>query len=297
MRTRGYASRAAPHPSTVARALSALRLIHPFPTLMNALATGGLAELATRGRASVWTVAWLMLTMLAIQSTIGIVNDLRDRTLDVRSKPAKPLVRGTVSVHTARFAAVVTLLAAILLATRFGLISWLLAVGGLACGLLYDLWLKRTVASGLPYAVGLPLLPLWVWTATGRFCSELYAVIPLGLLLGLALHLANSLPDFDEDALAGVEGLVHRLGSEPAVALCWGSYALALICAVVSTAWVRYTPVILIPGVALAAAALLGAAALYRLLPRPASLQTGWTLLVVGTAALTLGWLGALLPC
>jgi len=79
------------------------------------------------------------------------------------------------------------LLAAALLAAGFGRVAWLLAMGGLTCGLLYDLWLKRTPASALPYVVGLPLLPLWVWVATSRFCSAFYAVIPLGLLLGLAL--------------------------------------------------------------------------------------------------------------
>jgi len=42
-------------------------------------------------------------------------------------------------------------------------------MAGMACGLAYDLGLKRTRFSVVPYLIALPLLPLWVWTALGRF--------------------------------------------------------------------------------------------------------------------------------
>jgi 4-hydroxybenzoate polyprenyltransferase len=281
-------------PAGLLQTARAVRIVHPFPTLMNAAATGALAELATRGSASPWVVLRLVLAMFAIQSTIGVVNDLRDRGLDARSKPSKPLVSGAVTPGAALLIALVSLLAALALAAGFGIAAWLLALAGLACGLLYDLWLKRTPFSGLPYAVGLPLLPLWVWVATGRFRELLLAVIPLGLLLGLALHLANCLPDFEGDAGAGVDGLAQRLGRRSALLLCWVAYALALLLVVLSALRFSYSLAVLLPGLAAGALALATAIVLALRRPGRSSLQAGWTLLVLGTAALALGWLGAI---
>ncbi|MER3421242.1 MAG: ubiquinone biosynthesis protein UbiA, partial [Chloroflexota bacterium] len=77
---------------------------------------------------------------------------------------------------------------------------------GLGAGLAYDLWLKRTPYSALAYAVALPLVPLWVWTALERFTPALLWAWPVGALLGGALHLANAVPDLEADATAGVHG-------------------------------------------------------------------------------------------
>jgi 4-hydroxybenzoate polyprenyltransferase len=54
-------------------------------------------------------------------------------------------------------------------------------------------------------------------------------VYPLGVLLALALHIANALPDDEVDRRAGVRGLVQRLGTAWAVRLLLGCYWLALV--------------------------------------------------------------------
>jgi 4-hydroxybenzoate polyprenyltransferase len=271
-----------------------LRIVHPFPTIMNALTVGGLGLIALGRRQPNAAILLLMLAMLAIQATIGTVNDLNDRDLDAASKPYKPLVAGDLSAGAARALALLFLLLAVVLSAGFGLAAWLLAMLGLVCGLAYDLGLKRSSISVLPYLIALPLLPLWVWVALGRFRPLLLALIPLGWLIGLSLHLANGLTDFAGDAQGGSLGLVQRLGERRSIALCWGSFALALLLIAGSAVLVRYRPVPLLAGLAPATLLLLATLMLYRLRPVQSSLQIGWTLLVAGSAALALGWLAAL---
>ncbi|MGI8554038.1 MAG: UbiA family prenyltransferase [Dehalococcoidia bacterium] len=274
----------------------AIRIIHPLPTSVNAVASGGLALLARQGRLNTWSLVHLILAMLAIQAAIGIVNDLRDFELDALTKPAKPLIQGVIGVRTAQLAAAVSIALSVLLATGFGLAAWTLAMGGLASGLVYDLWLKRTIASALPYLIGLPLLPLWVWTAVGRFQPALLALIPFGVMIGLALHLANSLPDFEDDGRAGARGLVHRLGKRRAIQVCWATYGLTLAFVALSRTAVSYRGYLLLPGMTIASLALVVSIAAYQVNPSRASLQVGWTLLLLGSAILAVGWLGSLPP-
>lgn len=274
------------------RLLCAASVVHPFPTLLNGVVVAVLAEIATRGAVGGLALLRLVLIMLAIQSTIGSVNDLRDLPADRLTKSSKPLVRGDLSPASAAVIAVSCALTALWLAAGFGPVAWLLAVAGLTCGLLYDLWLKQTSASALPYLVALPLLPLWVWVALGRFSPGLLALLPLAVLLGVALHLANSLPDLELDEQAGVRGLAHRLGRRAAMGTCWSCYALALLGAVVSGALDTIRLGVLLPGLIVALGALLLSIALYRRAPGRRSLQAGWGLLAVGCAVLAAGWLG-----
>ena len=52
----------------------------------------------------------------------------------------------------------------------------------------------------------------------------LWWLLPLGSLIGIALHLANTLPDIDGDAAHGVEGLAHRLGRRRSTCIAWASF-------------------------------------------------------------------------
>lgn len=261
---------------------------------MNVLTVGGLGLIATGRRQPTGSILHLMLAMLAIQASIGIVNDLADVDLDASSKPAKPLVNGALSIGAARALAALCLGAALALSAGFGPAAWLLAMLGLACGLAYDLGVKRSALSVLPYLIALPLLPLWVWVALGRFHPLLLALIPLGCLIGLSLHLANSLTDFESDALGGSRGLVQRLGKRTALVLCWSAFATPLLLIAASLPLVHYRLAFVLAGLALATLTLLLSILLYAWRRSAASLRAGWALLAAGSAALALGWLGAL---
>ncbi len=276
------------------RVLRALRLVHPFPTLLNAVVVVLLATVAVRGRPEIGVVVRLAATMLAVQSAIGVVNDWADRDLDAAVKPWKPIPAGVVSAGVAGWLGGLTIALALFLGATLGPAAWLLSTAGLGVGLAYDLWLKRTPLSGLTYALALPLVPLWVWTALGRFTPALLWAWPVGALLGGALHLANALPDLEADAAAGVRGLAQRLGRRRALAGAWGGYLIAVLSAAALGLPLGLDRRVLLPGAAAALALLGGAVTAHLCRPGPAALQTGWSLLAPGAALLAVAWLAAL---
>jgi 4-hydroxybenzoate polyprenyltransferase len=263
---------------------------------MNTLATLLFAALALGALPGVRTVALLAGAMLASQAAIGIANDWADRDLDRAAKPGKPLVAGLVATWCALVMLGTALTIAILCAAQFGLASLLLVAAGAGLGLAYDFWLKRTPYSWLPYLLAIPLEPIWVWTALGRFTPRLLWLYPLGATLLLALHLANALADFSGDTAAGVGGLVQRLGRQRATGLLWVASLLpALLASLLGLAlplrWSRW-----LPAVALALLPLLAAFVLVRRRPgQNAVYRTVFGLLIISTIVLATGWLGAAL--
>ena len=74
----------------------------------------------------------------------------------------------------------------------------------------YNLGLKSTVWSWVPYAVAFGGLTVFVALADDAAPPWWW---PVGAaLLGVGAHLLNVLPDLDDDAATGVRGLPHRLG-------------------------------------------------------------------------------------
>lgn len=282
------------HRDGVPRAVRAVRLIHPFPTLLNAMASVALASVAVDGWPGTSIVARLAFTMLAAQSAIGIVNDCVDRGLDATAKPWKPIPSGAVSLKQARRLGVATAVIALVAGATLGPAAWALSTAGMGVGLAYDLRLKRSSFSGLTYAVALPLLPLWVWTAVDRFTPAMLWVWPIGLLLGGALHVANALPDLDEDAAGGVQGTAQRLGRRGALAAAWGGYLTAVMLALFLGLALGYEARLLGLGVGVALGLLAVAICAYARQPGPRALQLGWSLLAPGAGALAIGWLAAM---
>lgn len=274
-------------------ALGAVRIIHPFPTLLNVAATAALAFVAAGGTPAGDVLVRMLLVMLCAQSAIGVTNDLFDRELDAQTKPWKPLVSGAVSERGAVMLDAGLIGAAIVIAATLGAASFSLAMLGLACGLAYDARLKRTSWSAVPYMVAIPTLPIWVWVTLGEWDAALWWLVPLGALTGLSLHLANTLPDIESDRANGVEGLAHRLGEKRSMAAGWGAFALALVLSGVAAIWVRYDLRVYLPAVAFGTACLalsLGAFAIRR---SAFTLQLGFGALGIGTAVLAAGWLAA----
>ena len=272
----------------------ALRLIHPFPTTLNALAAVALACVAERGLPAGDVLLRLAVTMFATQSAIGIVNDIVDRDLDAAAKPWKPIPAGAITRGAARRLAILAVGTALLAGAGFGPAAWALSSAGLAVGLAYDLRLKRSAFSGLTYAVALPLVPLWVWTAIGRFTPALLWVWPVGLVLGGALQLANALPDLDDDAAHGVRGSAQRLGRQGSLAVAWGGYLFAVLLALALGLLLGHARPLLLAGVATALLLLAAAVAAYVRRPGIPALRFGWSVLAPGAGLLAISWLAAL---
>jgi 4-hydroxybenzoate polyprenyltransferase len=88
-------------------------------------------------------------------------------------------------------------------------------------GIAYNVWLKRTAWSWLPYALALPLLPIWVFVALGRADTWLLLLYPLGALATIGVHFAQALPDVAIDRQAGLRTVTSQLGSRATFALAW----------------------------------------------------------------------------
>ncbi|HEU0115879.1 MAG TPA: hypothetical protein VFQ80_14435, partial [Thermomicrobiales bacterium] len=176
--------------------------------------------------------------------------------------------------------------------TRFGFAAFGLLVAGTACGVVYDLWAKRTPWSWLPYLLALPLLPIWTRTALIGFAPRLLLLYPLGAGAIVAVHLAQSLPDAERDRAVGLRNPVGILGRRRAALACWllalSGPALVVLALGVWPGFVAQR------GPALTAAALdaasVGVAALATAVRPELGAVLAFPLIAVGAAALGVGW-------
>jgi 4-hydroxybenzoate polyprenyltransferase len=88
-----------------------------------------------------------------------------------------------------------------------------------ACGWAYNLGLKATVVSWLPYAAAFGSLPGVATLARPEPTAPAPWAVAAGALLGVAAHLTNALPDLAADREFGVAGLPHRIGARASVVL------------------------------------------------------------------------------
>ena len=271
----------------------AVRIIHPFPTVLNVAATTGLAFVAAGGAPDTSLLIRMMLVMLFAQSAIGVTNDIFDQELDARTKPWKPIVSGAVTRSLAVAMALGLVAGTIATAATLGAASFALAMLGMACGLAYDVRLKRSIFSAVPFMIAIPTLPLWVWVTLGEWQQELWWLLPLGALIGLALHLANTLPDIDDDTQHGVRGLAHRLGGGGSAAVGWSAFALALLISVLLVPALEYDLRVYVPAATLGAACLILAVGLYAVRRDGDALQVGFGAIGIGAAVMAVGWLAA----
>lgn len=212
------------------------RLVHPFPSIAVAALTAALVPFAG-GADRAARAAQLGIGMLLYQFAIGAANDLADIDLDRRSKPWKPLARGALSARTVRLVATGAAAGGMALTSTLDLGPWLIGIAGLACGLVYDLSLKRTAFAFLPLAVAVPLIPAWVWSAAGEWDGLLWAAMPAGMLLGCAIYLVNQAPGAADERTAGVDGLAQRLGARRAALAGIAAFGLAASVATVTLAF------------------------------------------------------------
>lgn len=157
-------------------------------------------------------LALLFLTMLAAQFSIAVLNDWADRFSDARARRARPVATGRIPPKLAVGVAIVLAVLAIVGAGFFGLRSVLLMAVGLAAGWAYDLVLKPTVLSFLPFAVAFPLLVVWVADASGHALPMVWLIFLGGVPLAVAVHLGDAIPDRDYDGAAGLRTLPVVLG-------------------------------------------------------------------------------------
>lgn len=185
---------------------------HPVPTVAVTAVT---ALLATGYGHTVRTAVPLVIAVLLGQLTIGWSNDLIDLTRDrAAGRRDKPVARGDISPVSVRRAIVTAGIGCVATSFACGVpAATVHLVCGVGAGWAYNLGLKRTVWSPLPYAIAFGALPLIVTLARADGGRPPVWAMAAGALLGVGAHLLNALPDLADDLRGGVRGLPQRLGA------------------------------------------------------------------------------------
>jgi 4-hydroxybenzoate polyprenyltransferase len=192
------------------RAAALVRCSHPLPTaavvtftVVVALSAGAGAKAALAGAA-----------VLAGQLGIGWGNDFADRHRDrAAGRGDKPLARGELPDGWVATAAGLAVVLCVALSFAAGAVAGVVHVVAVTAGWTYNLGLKATVLSPLPYAVHFALVPPW-FVAAGLpgHPAPRPALVAASAVLGVSAHFANTLGDERADRLTGVRGLPQRLG-------------------------------------------------------------------------------------
>ena len=273
--------------SLPARVAGLIRLTHPFPSVLDGVATAIVALIAG---APGTDAARLGVAMTAIQVAIGTVNDLVDAPADAVAKPAKPIPAGLVSRPAAGALTGTAIVVAVVLAIPSGWGTVALALLCLGVGLAYDLALKGTAWSWLPFAVGIPLIPVFAWYGGVGALPAFFAVlIPTAVVAGAALAIGNALADLERDEASGVTSIATALGAERAWRVQGGLLIVVGVAAVLSAALIGATAVQL---------AVVGVAALVPIAAATAGRghsargrERAWEGEAVGVAVLSVAWL------
>lgn len=189
-----------------------IRAVHPFPSALDAAAAAAVAVVAG---AQIGVALRLGLGMLLVQFGIGAANDFADAAADSIAKPRKPIPAGLIGRSTVAAVCVIASTAGLTAAATVSSLALVLAIVGLADGLVYDLRLKATPLAWLPFAAGVGLLPLYAWLgARGSVATAFVGVVAMGVVAGAALALANAYVDLDRDRRSGVRSIAVFLGAQ-----------------------------------------------------------------------------------
>jgi 4-hydroxybenzoate polyprenyltransferase len=212
---------------------------------------GVLAALAGRGPGTVWVV----LAVLAGQLCVGWSNDYVDRGRDRDARRSdKPLARDEISPRVVAVAAGVAGVAAIPLSLASGLSAALVHYVAILSATAYNLGLKATVLSVVPYAISFSLLPAFITLGLVHPHWPPAWVMAAAALIGVGGHFAQARPDVARDRHQRILGLPQVAGDRAsgilaALFLAAGSATIAVgtrsplpLLAIVPAAGVAVTP-------------------------------------------------------
>jgi 4-hydroxybenzoate polyprenyltransferase len=187
-------------------------LAHPGPSVLVTAVLIAIAGLAEQRVPDAIRILQLIGAMLPVQFCIGVINDVVDLPEDKAAKPYKPLVRGVIRRSTAMRAGVVLGAIGLAIAATINVETLGFDALALGAGLAYDLGLRRTPLSWVPWWAGMVVLPLEGYASAGSIPSRLLLLVPLTALIAIGLHFANALPDIDGDRRSGRRSLPVILG-------------------------------------------------------------------------------------
>jgi len=164
------------------------------------------------------------------QCIIGWTNDLVDFKTDRSAgRLNKPLVAGELNATTLRvlIPIMVMLTTFISLLSPLHLKGTLLHVAGLMSATLYNVWLKRTVLSFVPYIVSFALLPVAIYSTVSK--NAPVWLVAAFATVACSFHFLNVVKDIDVDRKQGVIGLPQRSGKRISQIIAIGLLGLAAL--------------------------------------------------------------------
>lgn len=183
---------------------------HPGPSF--AVAT--MCAILGAGTLELWRIAIIGFAVLLGQFSVGLSNDWLDAERDrVVGRTDKPVAGGEIGAVLVRNVAVSAGAVGLALTLFVGLPATVAHAIFVAAGWAYNIGLKKTGFSILPYVIGFGTLPAVVTLARATPVLPAWWALGAGAALGIAAHFANALPDLADDRKTGVIGLPHRLGS------------------------------------------------------------------------------------
>ena len=195
--------------SLLAQASVFLRAAHFGPTLIVTTITFVLAF----SQFSPIDALRVAIAIFAGQLVVGWSNDFIDAPLDIAAqRTKKPIVGKEIDPDQLKKSVLIALVAALLLSlfSPLGFTGTLIHFLGILSATLYNLKLKSTILSPLPYIVSFGSLPWAIYLPTGNQ-PPLWLFIGF-MLISVAFHFFNVLKDFQWDINQGILGLPQRLG-------------------------------------------------------------------------------------
>jgi 4-hydroxybenzoate polyprenyltransferase len=195
--------------SALAQGFVFLRAAHFGPTVIVTTAS----FLLSLSQYSIIDSLRVAIAIFAGQLVVGWSNDLIDAPLDIAAhRTKKPIVSKEIDPEQLKKSILVALLAALLLSlfSPLGITGTLIHFLGILSATFYNLKLKPTILSPLPYIVSFGALPWAIYLPAGNQ-PPLWLYLDF-ILIAVAFHFFNVLKDFQWDIEQGILGLPQRLG-------------------------------------------------------------------------------------
>jgi 4-hydroxybenzoate polyprenyltransferase len=195
--------------SVLARGYVFLRAAHFGPTVIVTVTTFLLAL----SQYSLIDSLRVTIAIFAGQLVVGWSNDFIDAPLDIAAqRTKKPIVSKEINPEQLKNSIVVALFVALILSlfSPLGITGTLIHFLGILSATFYNLKLKPTILSPLPYVVSFGALPWAIYLPAGNQ-PPLWLYLDF-MLIAVAFHFFNVLKDFQWDIEQGILGLPQRLG-------------------------------------------------------------------------------------
>ena len=208
-----------------------LKAAHFGPTVL----VVGITFVLALTQFSIGDAAFIALAFLLGQLVVGWTNDLVDFPRDKAAERFnKPLVAGTITESTLKICVAIALVSALIvsLLSPLGISGSTIHFLALLSATAYNVKLKSTVLSVVPYVFSFGALPWAIYLAAG---TQPPTWIVLGFILfASAFHFLNVLKDMESDIAQQVMGLPQVIGRKKSIVTATILAVLGIVDAVVS---------------------------------------------------------------